>query len=102
MLKGMILHRQPEGAITSVEDCKIAVFTCPIEVAQSEAKSTVVMNDENDLLNFSKGEEKEMEAFVSSLKDKNIQCVIVNGTISDLAMHYMNNYAIMVIRHPSK
>lgn len=83
----MILLRIPEGAVTSVENCKVVVFTCPIEVAQAEAKSTVVMNDENDLMNFSKGEEKEMESFVKGLKDKNIQCVIVNGSVSDLAMH---------------
>lgn len=102
VLKGMILMRQPEGSVTEVENAKVAIFTCPIEVAQAEAKSTVVMKDENDLLNFSKGEEKEMEAFASGLKDKNIQCVIVNGTISDLAMHYLNNYEILVLRQPSK
>lgn len=75
---------------------------CPIEVANAEAKSTVVMNDENDLMNFAKGEEREMENFVKALKDKKVSCIIVNGTISDLAMHYLNNYEIMVVRQTSK
>lgn len=87
VLKGMILLRQAEGAISSVTDARVIVFMCPIEVAQAEAKTTVVMNDENDLMNFSKGEEKEMEDFVKAIKDKNVKCVIVNGPTSDLAMH---------------
>lgn len=83
----MILQRIPEGSVSSVENAKVAVFACPIEVAQAEAKTTVVMRDDNDLMDFQKGEEREMENFVSSLKDKKIAAVIVNGTVSDLALH---------------
>lgn len=75
---------------------------CPIEVAQAEAKTTVVMTNEEELMNFSKGEEKEMENFVQALRDKGVSCVFVNGTVSDLALHYFNNFNIMVVRHPSK
>lgn len=98
----MVIQRHPEGSTSEVKDAKIAVYMCPIEVAQAEAKTTVVMNDDQDLMNFSKGEEKEMESFVKSLQDKGISAVIVNGTVSDLAMHFFNNHEIMVIRHPSK
>jgi len=83
----MILMRLTEGSVTSCADARVVVYMCPIEVAQAEAKTTVVMNNEEDLLNFSKGEEKEMENFVKGLKDKNVSCVFVNGTVSDLALH---------------
>jgi len=45
------------------------------------------MNNDDELMNFSKGEEKELEEFVKKLKNKDIKAVIVNGTISDLALH---------------
>mmetsp|Transcript_35039 Transcript_35039/g.76558 ORF Transcript_35039/g.76558 Transcript_35039/m.76558 type:complete len:84 (-) Transcript_35039:823-1074(-) len=83
----MILMRQPEGSVLSAENAKVVVFMCPIAVADAEAKSTVVMNDDNELMDFSKGEEKEMENFVKALKDKGVKCIIVNGTVSDLALH---------------
>lgn len=102
VVKGMILLRVPEGAVTSVENAKVAVFQCPFTAPDAEAKATVVMKDENDLLQFSKGEEKEMEDVVLKLKDKGINCIIVNGPISDLALHYLNNSEIMVIRQMSK
>lgn len=91
VINGMLLLRNVESHIKSVENCKVAVFSCPIEVPNAECKTTVVMHDDNDLLNFSKGEEKEMEDLIKSLYDENIRCLIVNGTISDLAMHYLNN-----------
>lgn len=60
---------------------------CPFESPQAEAKATVVMNDDNDLLNFSKGEEQEMEKFVKQLQALSIKCVIVQGPFTDLALH---------------
>ena len=39
----------------------MAVFTCGIDIAQTETKGTVLLKNSEELLNFSRGEEKHME-----------------------------------------
>lgn len=45
------------------------------------------MNNAEDLLNFTKSEEKEMESIVSLLSSNGVSVVIVGANISDLALH---------------
>jgi T-complex protein 1 subunit theta len=49
------------GTILKAENAKVGVFTCGIDIAQTETKGTVLMKNAEDLLNFSTGEEKHME-----------------------------------------
>lgn len=37
------------------------MFTCGIDIAQTETKGTVLLKNSEELLNFSRGEEKHME-----------------------------------------
>ena len=37
-LPGMVFKRQVEGEITKAEDCKIAVYSCPLDIMQTETK----------------------------------------------------------------
>jgi len=87
VISGMILIKDPYGIVNSVTNAKVVCYNCGFESPQAEAKATVVMNNDDELMNFSKGEEKELEEFVKKLKNKDIKAVIVNGTISDLALH---------------
>jgi T-complex protein 1 subunit theta len=79
VIKGMVVNRKPEGSIVEMVNGKVVVYMCPFDSPQAEAKATVVMNDDNELMNFAKGEEEEMENFVKELKNKGIKCVIING-----------------------
>lgn len=40
---------------------KVAVFTCGLDVAQTETKGTVLLKNADEMLNFTRGEEKQME-----------------------------------------
>jgi T-complex protein 1 subunit theta len=75
----MVIMRKPEGSITEMENGKTVVYMCPFDSPSAEAKATVVMNDDNELMDFAKGEEAEMENFVKELKNKGVKCVIING-----------------------
>jgi len=37
---GMVFKRQVEGEITKAEDCKVAVYSCPLDIMQTETKVT--------------------------------------------------------------
>jgi len=34
----MVFKRQVEGEITKAEDCKVAVYSCPLDIMQTETK----------------------------------------------------------------
>lgn len=61
VVQGMVFGREPEGDVKKVEKAKVAVFTNPIDVAQTETKGTVLIKNADEMLNFSRGEEKHME-----------------------------------------
>lgn len=98
----MIIQRKPEGHILSVENPKVAVFSCPFEAATGETKSTVAIKNAEDLINFTKGEEDNMEVLVKGLADAGVNCVICGGSYSELAMHFLDKYEIMFIKIQSK
>jgi hypothetical protein len=49
------------GDVKKVTKGKVAVFTNPIDIAQTETKGTVLIKNADDMLNFTRGEEKHME-----------------------------------------
>ncbi len=61
-MKGMVFKREVEGTVNKVADAKIAVFTCPFDAMTTETKGTVLLKTAAELLDFSKGEEQQIEA----------------------------------------
>ena len=40
VVQGMVFRREAEGTINTAEKAKVAVFTCPIDIAATETKVT--------------------------------------------------------------
>ena len=102
VVTGMVVDRPPMGTITSVESPKIACYNCPFDISGGETKGTVLIKNASDLLNFSKSEESLMERYIKSIADQGVKVVVVGGSVSELALHYLEKYEIMVIRILSK
>ncbi|GBE60114.1 T complex chaperonin [Babesia ovata] len=102
VINGMAVVRDVSGSVKKVGRTKVLVVAGGLEFAGTEAKSTVMLHTAEELLNFSKGEENEMEQVIRSIKDKGVSCVIANGAVSDLAIHYCNAMGIMVVKITSK
>ncbi|XP_057177064.1 T-complex protein 1 subunit theta isoform X1 [Triplophysa rosa] len=102
MLHGMVFKKELEGDVTSVKDAKIAVFSCPFDCMATETKGTVLIKNAEELMNFSKGEEDQMEAQVKSIADSGATVVVTGGKVADMALHYANKYKLMVVRLNSK
>lgn len=49
------------GIVTKVKKAKVAVFTCALDIAQTETKGTVLLKSAEEMLNFTRGEEKQLE-----------------------------------------
>ncbi|SCU94006.1 LAFA_0F19350g1_1 [Lachancea sp. 'fantastica'] len=105
VVKGMVFNREPEGHVKSLapgQKHKVAVFTCPIDTSNTETKGTVLLHNAQEMLDFTKGEEKQLNEMIKELVDAGVTCVVAGSGLDDLALHYLNRYNILVLKVPSK
>ncbi|CCF59766.1 hypothetical protein KAFR_0H03570 [Kazachstania africana CBS 2517] len=105
VIKGMVFNREPEGHVKSLpegEKHKVAVFTCPLDIANTETKGTVLLHNAQEMLDFSKGEEKQIDAMMKEIADMGVKCIVAGAGVGELALHYLNRYGILVLKVPSK
>jgi T-complex protein 1 subunit theta len=69
--------------IKKASKAKVAVFTCGLDVAQTETKGTVLLKNADEMLNFTTGEEKHMEKVVNSLH--------INALLSDNSIDHQRD-----------
>lgn len=99
---GMVFKRQVEGDVTSATKAKIALFSCPVDIMQTETKGTVLITTANELMDFSRGEENLLEAQIKAIADTGAKVVVAGAKFGDMALHYLNKYGIMAVRLNSK
>ncbi|KAG2031202.1 chaperonin Cpn60/TCP-1 family [Suillus americanus] len=102
VVQGMVFGREPEGIIKKVSGAKVAVFTCALDIAQTETKGTVLLKSADEMLNFTRGEEQQLERIFKEIADSGIKVIIAGSSIGDLALHYLNRFNIAVLKVLSK
>ena len=102
VVKGMVFARSPEGNVTKASKAKVGVFSCPIDISQTETKGTVLLHNAKEMLDFTKGEEQQVEQAIKELHDSGIRVVVAGSTIGELAQHYLNRYNMLTIKILSK
>jgi T-complex protein 1 subunit theta len=102
IVKGMVLLRDAEGLIKRAENAKVAVYACGLEAAATEAKGTILIKNAEELLNYNKSEEKKMEEIITAIAATGVKVVIANGSISEMAQHFLDKFNLMVVKIQSK
>ncbi|KTW30941.1 T-complex protein 1, theta subunit [Pneumocystis jirovecii RU7] len=102
VIKGMVFSREPEGTVRKVCSAKVGVFSCPLDISQTETKGVVLLKNAKEMLSFTKGEEVQLESMVKELFDSGIKVVVTGGGVGDLVLHYLNKYNLLVIKVLSK
>ena len=102
VVKGMVFGREPDGIVKRAKKAKVGVFSCPIDISQTETKGTVLLKNAKEMLDFSSGEESQLEAAIKELYDSGIRVVVAGSTVGELALHYLNRMNILVIKILSK
>ena len=102
MVRGMVFPKEPDGSIKKARKAKVGVYTCPIDSAQTETKGTVLLHNAKEMVDFTKGEESQLETAIKELYDSGLRVVVVGDRVGDLAMHYLNRFGILCIRILSK
>lgn len=102
VVKGMVFGREPDGNVKKATKAKVGVYSCPIDISQTETKGTVLLHNAKEMLDFTKGEEAQLEQIVKELHDSGLRVIVAGSTIGELALHYLNRYGILVIKVLSK
>ncbi|BCR83294.1 chaperonin-containing T-complex subunit CCT8 [Aspergillus chevalieri] len=102
VIKGMVFGREPDGIVKKATKAKVGVFSCPIDVSQTETKGTVLLKNAEEMMNYSKGEEERLESAIKELHDSGLRVVVAGANVGDLAMHYLNRFNILVVKVLSK
>ncbi|KAL1491725.1 hypothetical protein ABEB36_012280 [Hypothenemus hampei] len=102
VVQGMVFKRHVEGEITQAENAKVAIYSCPVDIMQTETKGTVLIKSADELLNFSRGEENLLELQIKSIAEAGVKVIVAGAKYGDLALHYIHKYNIMAVRLNSK
>ena len=102
VVKGMVFGREPDGSIKKASKAKVGVFSCPIDISQTETKGTVLLHNAKEMLDFTKGEENQLETLIKELHDSGLRVIVAGSSVGELALHYLNRYNILVVKILSK
>lgn len=102
VIKGMVFAREPSTITKKARKAKVGVFSCPIDISQTETKGTVLLKNAKEMLNFSRGEEEQLETAIKELYDSGIRVIAAGSTVGELALHYLNRHKIVLIKIQSK
>jgi T-complex protein 1 subunit theta len=102
VIKGMVIMRDAEGTVKHVTDAKVAVFGCSVEAAGTEAKGTVLIEDAGEMVNYNKSEESMMDDNIRAIAESGATVIVSGGSISEMAMHFIEKYNLLAIKILSK
>ena len=107
----MVFGRNPESVLQKATFAKVAIFMSGIDIALTETKvfnittdnqGTVLIKNATEMLDFSKGEEKQLESAIKELADAGVKVVVSGSGIGELTMHFLNRYQMLVVKVLSK
>ncbi|KAI9741142.1 MAG: T-complex protein 1 subunit theta [Cirrosporium novae-zelandiae] len=102
VVRGMVFAREPSGSVRNAKKAKVGVFSCPIDISQTETKGTVLLHNAKEMLDFTKGEESQLSDAIKALADSGLRVLVAGSTVGELAQHYCNRNGILVIKILSK
>ena len=102
VVKGMVFGREPDGSIKSAKHAKVGVFSCPIDISQTETKGTVLLHNAKEMMDFTKGEEAQLEQVIKELHDSGLRVLVAGASVGELAHHFLDRYGILLVKVLSK
>ncbi|TPX41148.1 hypothetical protein SeMB42_g05711 [Synchytrium endobioticum] len=102
VVKGMVFGREPESVVQKAYKAKVAIFSCALDAQITETKGTVLIHNANEMLNFSKGEEKQLEVIFNEIAASGAKVIVTGSTVGDMALHFLNRLNLVVLKVPSK
>lgn len=102
LVRGFVIHRTVDSTVKYLKNAKMAIYSCSVDVPQTEGKGTALMENAEQLLAYSKNEEDVMQQVIESIAKTGCNCIISNSNFGDLALHFIERSGMMAMKCPSK
>ncbi|MBW9222525.1 TCP-1/cpn60 chaperonin family protein [Methanothermococcus sp. SCGC AD-155-C09] len=104
LIKGVLIDKERVNPQMpkKVENAKIALLNCPIEVKETETDAKISITDPAKMMEFIEQEEKMIKDMVDSIKASGANVVFCQKGIDDLAQHYLAKAGILAVRRVKK
>ena len=104
LIYGLIIDKEVvhPGMPKRVENPKIALLDCPLEIEKTEFDAEIRISDPAQLRAFQEKEEEILKAYVDKIKEVGANVVVCQKGIDDLAQHYLAKAGIMAARRAKK
>lgn len=104
LIKGIVLDKERVHADMpkKVENAKIALLDCPLEIKSPETDTKVNINSPEQLQAFLDQEERILKNMVEKIKQAGANVVICQKGIDDVAQYYLAKANILAVRRVKK
>ena len=102
VVRGYVAQRGVETSRTARTDARIAVYGCGFEASATESRGTVLMKNAEDLRSYNRSEETKMDEIVKSIVDAGVNVVVCGGSVSEMAVHFLQRYDVLCLKIGSK
>jgi thermosome len=100
MVRGLIIDKEVvhTGMPKKVENAKIALLDCPLEIEKTEFSAEIRIRDPNQMKAFLDQETKMLKEMVDKIKASGANVVFCQKGIDDMAQHFLAKEGILAAR----
>lgn len=102
LVRGFVITRPVDGTVKHITKAKVAIYSCAVDVPQTEGKGVALMENAQQLLAYSKNEEDLMASVIEGIAKTGVNCIISNSNFGDLALHFIERHGMLALKVPSK
>ncbi|MBC7089402.1 MAG: thermosome subunit alpha [Methanobacteriales archaeon] len=104
LVQGVIIDKERvhPGMPKKVENAKIALLNCPIEVKETEVDAEIRITDPSQMQAFIEQEEKMIKDMVDKIVSTGVNVLFCQKGIDDLAQHYLAKAGVLAVRRVKK
>lgn len=102
LVRGFVIGRNSETTVKHLNGAKLAVYSCAVDIPSLETKGTALIENAEDLIQYSRKEEDIMEEIITNIHKAGANVIVANSTFGDLALHFINRLGMMAVKVPSK
>jgi len=100
LIQGVLLDKEVvhPGMPKRVENCKVAVLNCPLEIEKPEFDSKLNIDNPDQMKRFLDEEEKLLREMVEKIASAGANVVVCEKGIDDSVQHFMAKRGILAVR----
>jgi len=100
LIRGVIIDKEPvhSGMPTRIENAKIALLDCPLEIEKTETSAEIRIRDPSQMKAFLDKETLMLKEMVEKIKAAGTKVVFCQKGIDDLAQHFLAKDGILAAR----